>query len=370
MHVVPGKRPSVGRVATRRRRSEPARPHPRLADQLRQPVRQLAELVLRPARAGRVHARGRGRRRAVGPVLVLRRGRHRPRTATRAAATCARSSAQIELVEAIRRKHEQRRRWSRTTRASSPPRARRPARARALRRGRLPPRRRRRARRSRAVASAWPRRGVAYITLAHLIWRGVADRRARAPVPQRRGSTARWFPQPDDGADGPRARRGARDGRARRARRRRAHERARARATTFALLDELDPGPVGAGDRQPRRLPLRHPGVHARPPDAITRIKERDGVVGLIFATAPARRRAVRAQRSCHRAAASRRRSTCSAATSTRSARSPARTATRRSAPTSTASSSRRCRAIKDMRDMDSASRPRCASATATRTAT
>ncbi len=125
------------------------------------------------------------------------------------------------------------------------------------------------------------RRGVAYITLAHLFWRQIATNAPALPfLPD-------WlyrllFPQPDKGLTDL--------GRAAVAAMCReqvlidiSHMSERAVDDTFALLDEIDPR---------RNVPVisSHAGFrfgkqeyqHSEP--AITRIGERDGVIGLIFA--------------------------------------------------------------------------------------
>src|ERR1044072_5240521 len=124
--------------------------------------------------------------------------------------------------------------------------------------------------------------GVAYITLAHLIYRDVATDAPALPFLSD-AEYAHWFPQPATGlTDIGRA--------AVRAMVKHgvlvdvAHMSDRSRHETFALLDKLDPEkavPVFA------RLAGYRCGTqeYMMPPDAITRIKERDGVVGLIFAT-------------------------------------------------------------------------------------
>lgn len=124
--------------------------------------------------------------------------------------------------------------------------------------------------------------GVAYITLAHLIYRDVATDAPALPFLSDE-EYAQWFPQPATGlTDIGRA--------AVRAMVKHgvlvdvAHMSDRSRDETFALLDKLDPDksvPVFAS----------HAGYrfgtqeYMMPPDAITKIKERDGVIGLIFAT-------------------------------------------------------------------------------------
>lgn len=124
--------------------------------------------------------------------------------------------------------------------------------------------------------------GVAYITLAHLIYRDVATDAPALPFLSDE-EYAQWFPQPDTGlTDIGRA--------AVRAMVKHgvlvdvAHMSNRARDETFALLDKLDPEksvPVFAS----------HAGYrfgeqeYMMPPAALDKIKERDGVVGLIFAT-------------------------------------------------------------------------------------
>jgi microsomal dipeptidase-like Zn-dependent dipeptidase len=124
--------------------------------------------------------------------------------------------------------------------------------------------------------------GVAYITLAHLIWREVATDAPALPFLTDE-QYAQWFPQPNEGlSDIGRA--------AVRAMVKHgvlvdvAHMSDRSRDETFALLDTLDPDhsvPVFAS----------HAGFrfgtqeYMLPQPALEKIKQRDGVVGLIFAT-------------------------------------------------------------------------------------
>jgi len=124
--------------------------------------------------------------------------------------------------------------------------------------------------------------GVAYVTLAHLIWRGVATDAPALPFLGEEGYH-HWFPQPAEGlSDLGRA--------AVRAMVEHgvlidvAHMSEHALADTFALLDEIDPD---------RSVPVlaSHAGYrfgaqeYMLTPETLTRIKQRDGVVGLIFAT-------------------------------------------------------------------------------------
>jgi microsomal dipeptidase-like Zn-dependent dipeptidase len=124
--------------------------------------------------------------------------------------------------------------------------------------------------------------GIAYITLAHLIWRGVATDAPALPFLSDEAYRA-LFPQPDEGlSDLGRA--------ALRAMVEHrvivdiAHMSERAVSDTFALLDELDPE---------RSVPViaSHAGYrfgtqeYMLAPETLTAIKERDGVVGLIFAS-------------------------------------------------------------------------------------
>ena len=125
-------------------------------------------------------------------------------------------------------------------------------------------------------------KGVAYITLAHLIWREVATDAPALPFLSDQ-QYARWFPQPHEGlSDLGRA--------AVRAMVKHgvlvdvAHMSDRSRDETFALLDTLDPE---------RTVPVfaSHAGYrfgsqeYMLPRPALEKITERDGVVGLIFAT-------------------------------------------------------------------------------------
>lgn len=125
-------------------------------------------------------------------------------------------------------------------------------------------------------------KGVAYITLAHLIWREVATDAPALPFLTDQ-QYAQWFPQPDEGlSDIGRA--------AVRAMVKHgvlvdvAHMSDRSRDETFALLDTIDPD---------RAVPVfaSHAGYrfgtqeYMLPQPALQKIKERDGVVGLIFAT-------------------------------------------------------------------------------------
>jgi microsomal dipeptidase-like Zn-dependent dipeptidase len=126
------------------------------------------------------------------------------------------------------------------------------------------------------------RAGVAYITLAHLIWRGVAT---DAPALPFLGDAAYhdWFPQPAEGlSDLGRA--AVRAMVEHRVLIDIAHMSEPAIRETFALLDKLDPNcsvPVIAS----------HAGYrfgsqeYMLSPETLTQIKSRDGVVGLIFAT-------------------------------------------------------------------------------------
>jgi microsomal dipeptidase-like Zn-dependent dipeptidase len=124
--------------------------------------------------------------------------------------------------------------------------------------------------------------GVAYITLAHLIYRDVATDAPALPFLSDE-EYAHWFPQPATGlTDIGRA--------AVRAMVKHgvivdvAHMSDRARGETFALLDKLDPD---------RSVPVfaSHAGYrfgtqeYMLPPDAIRTIQARHGVIALIFAT-------------------------------------------------------------------------------------
>jgi microsomal dipeptidase-like Zn-dependent dipeptidase len=116
--------------------------------------------------------------------------------------------------------------------------------------------------------------GVAYITLAHLIYRDVATDAPALPFLSDE-EYAQWFPQPATGlTDIGRA--------AVRAMVKHgvlvdvAHMSDRARGETFALLDTLDPD---------RSVPVFGTQEYMLPPDAIRTIQARRGVIALIFAT-------------------------------------------------------------------------------------
>jgi microsomal dipeptidase-like Zn-dependent dipeptidase len=126
------------------------------------------------------------------------------------------------------------------------------------------------------------RRGVAYITLAHLVWRHVATNTNALPFLSDK-LYRRWFPQPDDeGLSGL--------GRAAvRAMLREgilidlSHMSGRSLSDTFELLDDLDPGrtrPVIASHAC-FRFGSQEYGVDE---PTLLRIAERGGVVGLILA--------------------------------------------------------------------------------------
>jgi microsomal dipeptidase-like Zn-dependent dipeptidase len=125
-------------------------------------------------------------------------------------------------------------------------------------------------------------RGVAYITLAHLIWRQVATDAPALPFMSDE-QYHRWFPQPAEGLSdlGEAAVRAMVEHRILVDV---SHMSERAVAETFDLLDELDPS---------RSVPViaSHSGFrfgaqeYMLPPATLRRIAERDGVVGLIFAT-------------------------------------------------------------------------------------
>jgi microsomal dipeptidase-like Zn-dependent dipeptidase len=124
-------------------------------------------------------------------------------------------------------------------------------------------------------------RGVAYITLAHLIWRGVATDAPALPF-MSDAAYREWFPQPEEGLSplGEAAVRAMHD---QGVLIDLSHMSERSLEDTFALLDELDPD-------QSTPVFSTHAGYRfgtqeymlAAP--TIERIKERDGVVGLIFA--------------------------------------------------------------------------------------
>jgi microsomal dipeptidase-like Zn-dependent dipeptidase len=124
--------------------------------------------------------------------------------------------------------------------------------------------------------------GVAYITLAHLIWREVATDAPALPFLSD-DEYRHWFPQPDAGlSDLGRAvvRAMVANGVLVDI----AHMSDRARDETFALLDQIDPD---------RAVPVfaSHAGYrfgtqeYMLPDPALRSIAERNGVVGLIFAT-------------------------------------------------------------------------------------
>jgi membrane dipeptidase len=124
--------------------------------------------------------------------------------------------------------------------------------------------------------------GVAYITLAHLIWRQVATDAPALPF-MSDAQYHRWFPQPAEGLSdlGEAA---VRAMVSQRVLIDVSHMSERALAETFDLLDELDPS---------RDVPViaSHSGFrfgtqeYMLPPAMLRRIAERDGVVGIIFAT-------------------------------------------------------------------------------------
>jgi membrane dipeptidase len=124
-------------------------------------------------------------------------------------------------------------------------------------------------------------RGVAYITLAHLIWRGVATDAPALPF-MSDAAYREWFPQPEEGLShlGEAAVRAMHD---QGVLIDLSHMSERSLEDTFALLDELDPDrstPVFATHTGYRFGTQEY--MLATP--TIERIKERDGVVGLIFA--------------------------------------------------------------------------------------
>jgi microsomal dipeptidase-like Zn-dependent dipeptidase len=123
--------------------------------------------------------------------------------------------------------------------------------------------------------------GVAYITLAHLIWRQVATDAPALPF-MTDEQYHRWFPQPAEGLSdlGEAA---VRAMVSHRVLIDVSHMSERALAETFDLLDELDPA---------REVPViaSHSGFrfgaqeYMLTPATLQRIAERDGVVGIIFA--------------------------------------------------------------------------------------
>lgn len=131
------------------------------------------------------------------------------------------------------------------------------------------------------AVSTLARRGVAYITLAHLVWRHVATNTNALPFLSE-DDYRRWFPQPEEGL--------SELGRAAvRAMVREgvlidlSHMSGRSITETFDLLDELDPGrtrPVLASHAC-FRFGSQEYGVDE---STLRRIAERGGVVGLILA--------------------------------------------------------------------------------------
>jgi membrane dipeptidase len=123
---------------------------------------------------------------------------------------------------------------------------------------------------------------VAYITLAHLIWREVATDAPALPFMSDE-KYREMFPQPDEGLSelGQAAVRAMVEERVLIDI---SHMSDKATAETFDLLDELDPG---------KRVPVlsTHAGwrfgsqEYMHGPETLARLKERDGVVGLIFAS-------------------------------------------------------------------------------------
>jgi microsomal dipeptidase-like Zn-dependent dipeptidase len=125
------------------------------------------------------------------------------------------------------------------------------------------------------------RRGVAYITLAHLIWRGIATDAPALPFMSDE-EYRRWLPQPDEGLS--ELGRAAVEAMAReRVLIDVSHMSERSLHDTFELLDRLDPD---------RLVPVlaSHAGYRFGGQEymldaaTIERIAARDGVVGLIFA--------------------------------------------------------------------------------------
>ena len=125
------------------------------------------------------------------------------------------------------------------------------------------------------------RAGVAYVTLAHLIWRGVATDAPALPFLSDE-EYRRWLPQPEEGlSDLGRAAVEAMV--AERMLIDVSHMSERSLGDTFALLDRLDPE---------RSVPVlaTHAGYrfgsqeYMLSPETIERIAERGGVVGVIFA--------------------------------------------------------------------------------------
>jgi microsomal dipeptidase-like Zn-dependent dipeptidase len=127
--------------------------------------------------------------------------------------------------------------------------------------------------------------GVAYVTLAHLFWRGIATDAPALPFMSDE-DYRKWFPQPDDGLSDL----GEEAVRAMHARRMLidlSHMSERSLHETLDLLDDLD----RSLDRQ-TPVVATHTGYRFKPDgqeylldtEAIKRIAARNGVIGLIFA--------------------------------------------------------------------------------------
>jgi membrane dipeptidase len=131
-------------------------------------------------------------------------------------------------------------------------------------------------------------RGVAYITLAHLIWRGIATDAPALPFLTDE-EYRRWLPQPQEGLSGL--------GRAAVEAMVEhgvlidlAHMSERSLADTFELLDKLDPPPREPGAKPRVTVLVTHGGYrfgeqeYMLSEETVKRIVARDGVIGLILA--------------------------------------------------------------------------------------
>ncbi len=122
-------------------------------------------------------------------------------------------------------------------------------------------------------------KGVAYVTLAHLIWRGVATDAPALPFLTEE-QYRRWLPQPEEGL--------SELGRAaveamveRRVLIDLAHMSQRSLDDTFGLLDELDPSAPVLVTHAGYRFGIQE---YMLSEETVRRIAQRDGVIGLIFA--------------------------------------------------------------------------------------
>jgi membrane dipeptidase len=121
--------------------------------------------------------------------------------------------------------------------------------------------------------------GVAYVTLAHLIWRGIATDAPALPF-MTDEQYRRWLPQPEEGLSAL--------GRAavevmaeRRVLIDLAHMSQRSLDDTFALLDRLDPAAPVLVTHAGYRFGTQE---YMLSEETVRRVAERDGVIGLIFA--------------------------------------------------------------------------------------